>query len=191
MTEAANTIDYRVATRDDETDILAVLEEVAPEIPVSLDALDPHDPIRGIIVECRKSGKSWVAVNAHGKVVGVGLARADFHENQAISLRYVGVSGEARRRGIFATLMEKLKSNGVPLTASVLHNNRSGMADRFVKIGFTKVASDAKETKMRWAPVVPMADLQKLVDDLSQLTVLEAADLAKMLEEKWGVSAPV
>jgi large subunit ribosomal protein L7/L12 len=34
-----------------------------------------------------------------------------------------------------------------------------------------------------------MADLQKLVDDLSQLTVIEAADLAKMLEEKWGVSA--
>jgi large subunit ribosomal protein L7/L12 len=34
-----------------------------------------------------------------------------------------------------------------------------------------------------------MADLQKIVDDLSQLTVLEAADLAKLLEEKWGVSA--
>src|SRR3954449_414187 len=34
-----------------------------------------------------------------------------------------------------------------------------------------------------------MADLQKLVDDLSTLTVLEAADLAKMLEEKWGVPA--
>src|SRR5437660_5292868 len=34
-----------------------------------------------------------------------------------------------------------------------------------------------------------MADLSKLVDELSQLTVLEAADLAKMLEEKWGVSA--
>jgi large subunit ribosomal protein L7/L12 len=34
-----------------------------------------------------------------------------------------------------------------------------------------------------------MANLQKLVDDLSLLTVLEAADLAKMLEEKWGVSA--
>jgi large subunit ribosomal protein L7/L12 len=34
-----------------------------------------------------------------------------------------------------------------------------------------------------------MADLQKIVDDLSTLTVLEAADLAKMLEEKWGVSA--
>ncbi len=34
-----------------------------------------------------------------------------------------------------------------------------------------------------------MADLQKFVDDLSKLTVLEAADLAQMLEEKWGVSA--
>jgi large subunit ribosomal protein L7/L12 len=34
-----------------------------------------------------------------------------------------------------------------------------------------------------------MADLAKIVDDLSKLTVLEAAELAKMLEEKWGVSA--
>ncbi|WP_024509060.1 50S ribosomal protein L7/L12 [Bradyrhizobium sp. ARR65] len=34
-----------------------------------------------------------------------------------------------------------------------------------------------------------MADLQKIVDDLSNLTVLEAAELAKLLEEKWGVSA--
>jgi large subunit ribosomal protein L7/L12 len=34
-----------------------------------------------------------------------------------------------------------------------------------------------------------MADLAKLSDELSKLTVLEAADLAKMLEEKWGVSA--
>jgi large subunit ribosomal protein L7/L12 len=34
-----------------------------------------------------------------------------------------------------------------------------------------------------------MADLAKIVEELSKLTVLEAADLAKMLEEKWGVSA--
>ncbi len=34
-----------------------------------------------------------------------------------------------------------------------------------------------------------MADLSKLVDELSNLTVLEAAELSKMLEEKWGVSA--
>ena len=34
-----------------------------------------------------------------------------------------------------------------------------------------------------------MADLAKIVDDLSKLTVLEAAELAKLLEDKWGVSA--
>ena len=34
-----------------------------------------------------------------------------------------------------------------------------------------------------------MADLNKIVDDLSKLTVLEAAELSKLLEEKWGVSA--
>lgn len=34
-----------------------------------------------------------------------------------------------------------------------------------------------------------MADLAKIADDLSKLTVLEAAELSKMLEEKWGVSA--
>ena len=34
-----------------------------------------------------------------------------------------------------------------------------------------------------------MANLEKIVEELSALTVLEAADLAKMLEEKWGVSA--
>ena len=34
-----------------------------------------------------------------------------------------------------------------------------------------------------------MAELSKIIDELSKLTVLEAADLAKMLEEKWGVTA--
>ena len=34
-----------------------------------------------------------------------------------------------------------------------------------------------------------MADLEKIVEELSKLSVLEAADLVKMLEEKWGVSA--
>ncbi len=34
-----------------------------------------------------------------------------------------------------------------------------------------------------------MADLEKIVDDLSSLTVIEAAELSKLLEEKWGVSA--
>src|SRR5436309_16051896 len=45
------------------------------------------------------------------------------------------------------------------------------------------IGSNRKRTKES------MADLQKIVNDLSGLTVLEAAELAKLLEEKWGVSA--
>jgi hypothetical protein len=67
-------VSYRVATRNDETNILAVLEEVAPEIPLSINASDSQDPIRGIIRECHESGKSWIAVDA-GKVVGFVLAK--------------------------------------------------------------------------------------------------------------------
>ena len=53
MTEAIN---YRVATDDDHTHILAVLEEVAPEIPVRLDTQASKDAIKGIIVDCCASG---------------------------------------------------------------------------------------------------------------------------------------
>jgi hypothetical protein len=154
-TQKSNTVAYRVASRDDETEILAVLEEVAPEIPVSLDTPEAKNIIKAIIVECRSSGKSWVAVDADAKVVGFVLARKDIHEQQAISLRYIGVNKNSRGRGIFYTLIEKLKANGVPLTASVLHGNQSGMVDHLVKIGFTNKGSDANETKLGWAaPVV-------------------------------------
>ena len=44
------------------------------------------------------------------------------------------------------------------------------------------------DRRLDWKDTI-MADLQKLVDELSSLTVLEAASLSKMLEEKWGVSA--
>jgi ribosomal protein S18 acetylase RimI-like enzyme len=157
MTEATNTFEYRVASNNDETDILTVLEEVAPEIPVLLDTPERQDAIRGIIVECHKSGESWVAVDADGTVVGFVLAKPDvlerFHrKNKAVSLRYIGVSRDSRRCGIFVALMEELKAKGVPLTTNVLHTNQSAMADRLVKIGFTKVESDAKETRLRWNP---------------------------------------
>jgi hypothetical protein len=107
--------------------------------------------MKGIIEECHTSGKSWVATDKDGTVVGFALARGDFHDPPAISLRYIGVSANSRRSGIFATLMNKLKANGVPLTASVLHSNRSDMANRLVKIGFTKVGSDTKQTKFKWS----------------------------------------
>jgi hypothetical protein len=66
---------------------------------VLLDIPDRQDAMRGIIVECHKSGESWVAVDADGAVVGFVLAGPDFHDQKAISLRYIGVSGNSRRRG--------------------------------------------------------------------------------------------
>jgi ribosomal protein S18 acetylase RimI-like enzyme len=154
MTEISNTVDYRVAVQNDETDILAVLEEVAPDIPVPLDTPANQDAIKTIIIQCRQSGKSWVAVDQNDKVIGFVLAKRDLHDddNRALSMRYIGVSADARRRGIFSTFMERMKANGVPLTASVLHGNKSAMADRLVKVGFTKTGADASEQKFRWAP---------------------------------------
>jgi len=153
MTETSNTIKYRVAVRDDETDILAVLEEVAPEIPVRRDGEERQEKIRTVIIQSQKSGKSWVAVNADDTVVGFVLARRSIRDGQVvISVQYAGVSADSRGRGIFPTLMEKLKANDVPLTATVLHNNQSGMADHLVKIGFTKMESDAKQAYFRWSP---------------------------------------
>src|SRR5207253_4605816 len=48
---------------------------------------------------------------------------------------------------------------------------------------------NARQTGLMPHKEYQMADIAKLVDQLSELTVLEAADLAKALEEKWGVSA--
>ena len=154
MTDAPK---YRVANGDDAVGILTVLQEVAPEIPLSLDTPERQEAMQAIIAECCASGESLVAVDADDTVVGFVLAKPDrlerfFHKNQALSLRYIGVNKVWRQHGIFAALMEQSMANGVPLTASVLHTNQSAMADRLVKVGYEKVESDAKETRLRWAP---------------------------------------
>jgi N-acetylglutamate synthase-like GNAT family acetyltransferase len=159
MTQTSDTVVYRVATQDDETDILAVFEEVAPEIPVLLDTVKKKEMICTVIAECcEMSTKSWVAVS-NDKVVGFALAQQRFTDGP-IALPYIGVSTQARGRGIFATLMEKLKSNGVQLTASVLHTNSSAMVDRLTKKGFTKAGSDKQETKLQWNPPPIVEDPQ-------------------------------
>jgi hypothetical protein len=48
--------------------------------------------------------------------------------------------------------MKDIMANGVPLTASVLDNNQSAMADRLITIGFTKAGTKGMETKFRWDP---------------------------------------
>ena len=99
-------LEYRVANSDDATGILAVLQEVASEVPVSLHSPERQETIQSIIAECCSSGESWVAVDKDGTVVGFVLAKPDrlerfLHENQAVSLRYIGVGRKWRQRGIF------------------------------------------------------------------------------------------
>jgi predicted N-acetyltransferase YhbS len=122
-TPKASTPVYRAATDDDEDGIWTVLQEVAPEVPVLLDTPERQEAIQGIIGDCCAGGDSLVAVDANGTVVGFVLAKPDrlerfFKRNQALSLRYVGVSKALRRQGIFGCLMEASKAKGVPLTAS-------------------------------------------------------------------------
>jgi hypothetical protein len=77
---------------------------------ILLDIPERQDAMRGIIVECHRSGESWVAVDADGAVVGFVLVGPDFHDQKAISLRYIGVSGNSRRRGNTCHPDEKLKA---------------------------------------------------------------------------------
>jgi hypothetical protein len=144
-------VSYRIAVWDDEHSILAVFKEVATEIPIPLD--DPEAEAKMIteIVQCR--GGTWVAVDESGKVIGFALARLDLRaKDKATSLKDIGLSGDSRGLGICSNLMNKLKAEGLPLTASVLADNQSSMADRLVKFGFKKTESDDKETRFRWDP---------------------------------------
>jgi hypothetical protein len=158
-----DTPEYRAANGEDAVGILTVLQKVAPEIPLSLDTPERHEAMQAMIAECCASGESLVAVDGDGTVVGFVLAKPDrlerfFQKNQALSLRYIGGNRARRRHGIFAGLMEKSMAKGVPLTASVLHTNQSAMADRLVKVGYEEVDSDAKETRLRWAPTPTVKD---------------------------------
>jgi hypothetical protein len=155
--KSAQAFECRAATVNDETDILAVLKEVASEIPVKLESSDAEAIIQSIIAKCCESGESKVAINAADEVVGFALAKPDqlerfLHKNYALTLPYIGVSKTWQGLGILSALMAQFVKKGVPLTASVLNNNQSSMADRLAKIGFKKTETKGNETKFRWAP---------------------------------------
>jgi ribosomal protein S18 acetylase RimI-like enzyme len=155
MTETK--FDCHVADKNVETDIFDIMQEVAPEIPILLDAPERQEMMKAIIIECCASGESWVAVDSDGTVVGFALAKPDRlerfqHDNKAVSLRYIGVKATARNQGVSSALMKKLKAKGELVNASVLHTNQSAMADRLVRSGFEKTGADNNETKFRWRP---------------------------------------
>src|SRR5262249_30745117 len=63
-------VEYRNAHDGDVRGIFAILQEVAPEIPLSLDTPESQDVMQDIITECCACGESWVAVDADGTIVG-------------------------------------------------------------------------------------------------------------------------
>ena len=150
-------IAYRPARLDDAADILAILIEVAPEIPVQVEPLEREEALYALIRNCARSGESWVAVDEAGRIIGFALAEPDqtrrhYAEHEILELRYAGVVKAHRRHGIFNSLMRQLLDRLVPVTATVSPANRSGAAPLLQRLGFQNVASPGGEQRLRWNP---------------------------------------
>jgi hypothetical protein len=160
MTEG-NAIEYRQMVFDDDSYVYELLKEAALEIPFSLNTKVEQDKLIATIIQGRKSGKSWVATDANGNVVGCVLARPHVYEaKSAVYIYYIAVLKASRRRGAFFGLMENVKAKGVPLVANVLNGNLSSMVDILVKNGFTKLEAkpDANDTELVWLPPAKKKD---------------------------------
>jgi hypothetical protein len=150
-------IHYRLATANDADAIFALLDAVAAEIPVLLDLPERRRRVLEQVRVCSGAGESWIAVQSHNRVVGFQLVEPDqlerfHHNNQALHLPYGGVSSSHRGQRIFSTLAGKIMAKGVQLTATVKRANKSDMASRLLKLGFTKVISTDDQDELRWQP---------------------------------------
>ena len=148
---------YRPAGLDEAADILAVLIELAPEIPVQVEPLEREEALYALIRNCARSGESWVALDEAGRIIGVLLAeptqaRRHYAEHEILELRYGGVVKAHRRRGIFTGLVECVLARMVPILATVSPANRSGAAALLERLGFRNVGSPGGEQRFRWQP---------------------------------------
>jgi ribosomal protein S18 acetylase RimI-like enzyme len=152
-------IAYRPAVIDEAADILAMLIEIAPEIPVHVEPLEREEALYALIRNCARSGESWVATDEAGQIVGFLLAEPDqvrrhYAEHEILELRYGGVVKSQRRRGIFTGLTERVLARMVPVTATMSPANQSGAARLLEKLGFHNVSSPGGEQRFRWDPGV-------------------------------------
>ena len=148
---------YRPARLDEAADILAVLLELAPEIPVQVEPLEREEALYALIRNCARSGESWVALDEAGRIIGVLLAetnqaRRHYAEHEVLELRFGGVVKAHRRRGIFAALIQRVFGRMVPVTATVSPANQSGAVRLLVKLGFENIGSPGGEQRLRWNP---------------------------------------
>ena len=153
-------ITYRPAVIDEAGDILAVLIEIAPEIPVQVEPLEREEALYALIRNCARAGESWVAVGEAGGIVGFLLAEPDqvrrhYAEHEILELRHGGVVKSHRRQGIFTGLIDKVLARMVPVTATISPANQSGAARLLEKLGFRSVPSPGGEQRLRWDSGTP------------------------------------
>jgi hypothetical protein len=150
-------VTYRQAELGEAVDILAVLKEVATEIPLVVDTLEREEMVYGLIRTCARSGESWVAVDEGGGIVGFILVepndlRRHYAENEALEIRYASVASAHRTNGILAQLIKRALDRMVPVTMTVSNANRSELARYLEEAGFQRLASPGGERRYRWEP---------------------------------------
>jgi hypothetical protein len=153
------TVSYRQAELGEAVDILELLKEVAPEIPVAIDTRDREEAIYGLIRTCARSGESWVAVDGTSCIVGFVLvepaqARRHYAENEILELKYAGVAAGYRRRGIFRDLVNKVFERMAPVTVAIPPSYRPDIGRCLEAVGFRKLPA-AGEQQYRWEPGAP------------------------------------
>jgi ribosomal protein S18 acetylase RimI-like enzyme len=147
-----------LAAPDDAAGICGVLTEVAPEIPLLIDTMERQEAVSEIIDKCVATGESWVATDGGGVVAGFILVEPDGmerfqHDNQALHLRYAGISNTCRRQGVFRALIQQVMKRGVPLTATVKAGNQCQMAALLQRVGFQRWRGDPQtEEHFKWQP---------------------------------------
>jgi len=156
-------IGYRPAAIDEAAHILAVLIEIAPEIPVQTEPLEREEALYALIRNCARSGESWVALDDENRIVGFLLAepnqaRRHYAEHEILELRYGGVVKDHRSRGIFTSLIERVLARMVPVTATISPANQSGAARLLEKLGFHNLSSPGGEQRFRWDSGAPPKD---------------------------------
>jgi hypothetical protein len=148
---------YRQAELGEAVDILAVLKEIAAEIPVVFDSLEREEAIYGLIRTCARSGESWVAADESGGIVGFALVepndlRRHYAENEALEIRYAGTRSGHRGDGVLAHLLTLVLDRMVPVAMTVSSANRSDIARHLEEAGFRRLTSPGGEQRYRWEP---------------------------------------
>jgi hypothetical protein len=171
--EAASTeftvsdIDYRPARLDDAGEIHALLLRLAADIPLLVDTLEREEALYALVRNCARSGESWIACDAAGRIVGVALVEPNqqgrhYAENEVLDLRYAAVLSECRDperqdpacqdNGVLAALIGKVTARLQPVAARVGAHNRTGLALCLRGLGFHAAGPAGGEQVLRWDP---------------------------------------